>query len=374
MNQDNNADKNSMSIIWGIFGIFLLGGVIWYFLQDYIKYAFIKLKYSELWFLSLFFYDLDEYAESMQYITVEDIGIDEALYINDIIGGYLVYPAVLISAILIFFLYKGHASLRFNKAYDMKKLAKQEQANYPQIAPVVKEDLVAADISKGPWAMATNPMPFGKQHKLLKVEVVADTKAIWRAEGVHKATVIKDKTTRLFYHQMGSPWQGSTKLPPHTKALFAIFAARVEHDLKTATKFLEQLSASYAKGKLDYTGIDELLKKYINSKAVIRCTQKHAYVLTVMASMIELARMDGVCASADFLWLKPTDRPLWYMLNNVGRQTAFTEVAGPFAHWKAEKEMARPLNVPVVSTATAGFERAIAGIVYQPDEDEEKQE
>ncbi len=50
---------------------------------------------------------------------------------------------------------------------------------------------------------------------------------------------------------------------------------------------------------------------------------------------------DGVQASADFLWLKPIDRRLWYMLNTVGRQTPFAEVAGPYAHWLAEREMGK---------------------------------
>ena len=90
--------------------------------------------------------------------------------------------------------------------------------------------------------------------------------------------------------------------------------------------------------------------------------------LTVMASMLEAAREDGVQASADFLWLKPLDRRLWYTLNTVGRQTPFIEVAGIFAHWVAEKEAGRKLFVPMVEEATNALELALKEVVYKPDE------
>jgi intracellular multiplication protein IcmP len=86
--------------------------------------------------------------------------------------------------------------------------------------------------------------------------------------------------------------------------------------------------------------------------------------LTVMASMLEAARLDGVLSSAEFLWLKPIDRQLWFMLNSVGRWTAVVEVGGPFAHWLAEKEIGRPIKTPLVDQATKALEIAMQEIVY----------
>lgn len=74
-------------------------------------------------------------------------------------------------------------------------------------------------------------------------------------------------------------------------------------------------------------------------------------------------------AAAEFLWLKPVDRPLWFMLNNVGRRTAFTEVAGPMAHWLAEKVIGRKLIVPMVNQATTALVAALEEVVYNPDKD-----
>jgi len=132
---------------------------------------------------------------------------------------------------------------------------------------------------------------------------------------------------------------------------------------------LKQIGSSATSDKLDFSGVKELVAKHKNSKYAQFAEQKHAYLLTVMATLLELARTDGVLATAEFLWLKPIDRPLWYMLNSVGRQTAFPEIAGVFAHWVAEKRLDRPLKVPMVEEAVKALEMAMKEIKYEPDEE-----
>ena len=112
--------------------------------------------------------------------------------------------------------------------------------------------------------------------------------------------------------------------------------------------------------------ISSIIKKYQNSEIVQEIVAKHAYLLTVMASLIQAARDDGVVPSSEFLWLKPVDRRLWYMLNCVGRQTPYAEVAGPFGHWRAEKEMGRPSLVPMIDEAIKALEIAIKEIKLTP--------
>jgi len=108
------------------------------------------------------------------------------------------------------------------------------------------------------------------------------------------------------------------------------------------------------------------MKKYQNTELVQDIVQKHAYMVTVLASLLEAARDDGVVPSAEFLWLKPVDRRLWYMLNCVGRQTPYAEVGGPFAHWKAEKELGRSSLVPMIDEAIKALEIAIKEIKLTP--------
>jgi len=55
------------------------------------------------------------------------------------------------------------------------------------------------------------------------------------------------------------------------------------------------------------------------------------------------------------------------MLNTVGRQTPFSEVAGPYAHWLSEEELGRKIIVPMVDEAVIGLEVAIGEIIAPPE-------
>jgi len=150
--------------------------------------------------------------------------------------------------------------------------------------------------------------------------------------------------------------------------LFAVFAARVAGDTKEPYDLLMKIAGSSNSGKLDFSGVNELLEKHRDHKAVQEITKKHAYVLSVMASLLNGARYTGVLATADFLWLKLVDRRLWYMLSSVGRQVPFIEVAGPFAHWRYEVALERPFRTPMIENATRGLERALKEQVYTEDD------
>lgn len=373
--QEQGDDKGAYTLLWIIASVFVVGGLIWWKFSSQLKIAFLLVRKYEVQAISFFINNENmERAKlgiDMALSSPDSLNMYYATVISEFVGHYLIYPISLLLVVLAVIMFKGHATMRFTKAYNMDTLMQQEKENYPQIAPVAGIDLMEEDINKGAWAMSMNPMQFAKKEKLLTVEVVGDRKAAWRAEGIAKATLIREKATQVFASQLGPLWTGVDNLPPHTKALYAAFLARIEHDTDACRAYLQELSRSAAKGTINYSQTEELLKKYGKSKAAQLCQKRHAYVLTVMASMLVLGRTDGVLASADFLWIKPIDRKLWYTLNCVGRQVAAPEVAGVFAHWLAEKEMGRPLTVPMVEEATNGLEKALSTMLYIPDEDEQ---
>lgn len=369
--QDPNSE-NSYALLWILFIVFVLAGLIWYFFKNQLITAFIAIKKYEILAIS-FFIDNENVRKAIMWTESADhynITLQDASVISTFIGQYLMYPLCFILGVMAVIMLKGTATMRYTKAYNMDTLAQQEKENWPQISPVVDIDLIAEDVGKGPWAMSMNPMQFARHHKLLKVEMMADRKAAWKQEGVTKATVIREAATQVFASQLGPLWQGVDALPPHTKALYAAFLARVEHDTDACRAYLGKMSKSAAKGTMDYSLTDEYIKKY-QSKAADLCQKKHAYVSTVMAAMLQLARTDGVLASSDFLWVKPIDRRLWYVLNCVGRQVSVPEVAGIYAHYFAERELGRALTVPMVDEATNALEIAIANIIYIAEEGEE---
>jgi intracellular multiplication protein IcmP len=295
----------------------------------------------------------------MQSSRGSAVPFDTLAKLSTAVGKYLSYPVAGFLVILGLFVYRSNLIARFKNIFNMQRLRKLEQPIWPQITPVVKLDLVKEDLDKGPWAMAMTPTHFGKHHNLLK----AETK-----DGKYNVTLLSGAAHRVFALQLGALRTNFEKMPIHVQALFAIFAARGNRDRDAADKLLKQLSLSSETGKLNFTGTRELMTKHMNSELVTNTINKHAYIVTMMASMLEFARTDGVLASSEFLWLKPVDRKLWYMMNSVGRQTAVPEIAGAFAHWQVEKKLGRPLQVPMVDEAVKGLEMALKEIIFEPGE------
>lgn len=367
--QQQQGGDNSLAPLWIIVGLFVLAWVVWSFAHTQITIFLLQIKLGEAQFISLFSDHGREIAAVVRSVSPSTAPFDEIVGISAMIGDYLRYPLMAIIGLLAAVMYFGHANLRFKKTYTMQRLVDEEKYSWPQITPVADLDLVNTPISEGPWAMGLTPMQFAKKHDLLQVERILPTGGLV-SQSKLVATVRKEDAYRVFTLQLGRYWSGVDNLNIYTKALFAIFAARVDRDREGATKLLLQIAASAKTGKPDFSGTEELLKKHRDNKEVAVVVGKHAFILTVMAAMLALARNDGVLASADFLWLKPIDRTLWFMLNSVGRQTPYSEVAGPFSHWIAERTIGHKLSVPMVDEAVKALESAMQDVIYVPDQDE----
>jgi intracellular multiplication protein IcmP len=374
--QQSSAD-NSLDLLWLVVICILAVVFIWYFGKVYISTAVLKIRAGEIiairfvlegWGKLLSFFGLPgpdlsvlnnwlhfastHYGSALEFQWLERI--------SDAVGKYLRFPAAIILILISVWLYNGSIANRFKNTYDIAKFRDLEKVNWPHISPVVHLDLIKTSLDEGPWAMALTPMAFCKKYHLINEEM-KDGKII--------AVLRKGTAHRIFSLQLGSRWSGVENLPIHLKALFAVFAARVDGDKKTPDQLLAQISTSSEEGKsLDFTGTMELLKKHANSKAVKKIVSLHAYVATVLASLLTAAREVGVLASSEFLWLKPVDRRMWYVLNGVGRQTSVVEIAGVYAHWVAEKKIGLPLEVPMVEEAVKGMELALTEIIYKPAE------
>jgi len=377
-----NQGDNSASMLWGIAGAFAAIGAVWFAFKNQIVALYLTLKLYELNFISAvssFFTGNPQYFDHLKaaIITAKmhpaNITFNDLLSLGTGVGDWLRIPFVILLFILAIVVYVGNTARVYRRTYNMREFAKLESVNWPQITPVINLDLIKTDIDTGPWAMAMTPLQFCKKNKLLEEVRPARREGMNRKDWDRIEVILKrGEANKLFALQLGPLWRGPANLPPYAKALFAVFAARINADSQAAATLLIQLSASSLNKELNTAGVDELIKKHENTKLVQRIMQTHAYVSTVMASMLETSREDGVQASADFLWLKPRDRKLWYTLNTVGRQTPFIEVGGIFAHWVAEKVAGRKLLVPMVEEATNAVESALKEVVYKPDEEEDK--
>lgn len=381
---------NSYYILWLVALLVFIGGVIWWAFAHQLKTAFIAVRLYELIaihsFLGLFSPDLPWIGETIQglfasvgrnldaayLLNPENLTIEMADTLNLMTGEYLRYPLAIFLLILSLVILKTNVQMRLKKKYDMKSLARQEQINWPQIKIATKVDILNEDLDSGPWSMALTPMQFSKKNRLVAVEFadVSATQFSKMQAAEFKVILDRARAERAFAAQLGRGWHGVENMAPHRRALLAIFFARANRDAKVALSLLSQLANSAADGQLDCSGADELWKKHFKTKKIQEMCAMHAYEFTVFISALLLAREDGVVASCDFLWIKPIDRRLWYVINNVGRQTPAVEVGGIFCHWYHEMALKRPLSAPRIDGAVEALNIALSDVIYIPDEKE----
>lgn len=382
--QQQNSD-NSLAMLWGVSVALAVIVLSWWFFRTPIIRFVLLVRWYEMRLISLVIPELQSTLEQFRtFHEIHHIEIPQLIALSYFTGSYLSVPVAFMLIGFSIIIYFNQASLRFKKHYNMQSLAKAENKNWVQITPVVDLDLITTDINQGPWAMALTPIQFAQEKGLLDFEPntpnVATSVTVIN-DNYYKAKLRREATQRAFVVQLGDLWESPHTLPLPTKALFAIFAARAARDRPAADHLLWQIARSANNfeskvpnkfsHKLNFSGTELLLNKHLEHPEVKKTIRKHAYVLTVMASMLLLARQDGVLASSEFLWLKPCDRSLWFMLNCVGRQTAYSEVSGPFGHWLAEYAVGHRLQVPMVETAVDALDIALKDVRVSIEEENE---
>jgi intracellular multiplication protein IcmP len=226
-----------------------------------------------------------------------------------------------------------------------------------------------------------------------------------------------DRANEVFTQQLGLRIFESNRVlikefaqwPKQVRALMLVFAIVVwggdaVDARNTAMHFLIQFNNGFyesnyrKKGKkplsldqLDMSGVDEWLAKFLGVKFQVskpyvfpdgikqpRITGEgikqfrqmfvsYAYLNTIMIALLERSRTRGILVTADFVWLRPIDRTLFYTLNNVGRNnpknaTIYAEGGGSMAHFMVEDTRGCATPNPEVSEAVTGL---IGGLVKE---------
>lgn len=365
--QQPPSGDNSLAPVWIMVLLFFTAYFLWYFGHQYIVsfVFFFNIAQAKLIHLILGGTTLQQEIYIMQTVHPADIGWDDLVDLTSRVGEYTRYPVIVLLAVMAFFLYRFNVVMKFKRRHSMASLRTQEQANWPSIMPAVKaQNLVDTNVDEGPWAMAMTPMEFARKHQLLRKEDALLDNVSTKDEMT--AGIRRGDAKRVFTLQLGPYWDGFERCSPQVRALAAVFMARINRDREAATLILSTLDKTSVAGKPDYAIALPTIKKYENSALVQEIVAQHAYQLTVIAALLEASRDDGVVPSSEFLWLKPVDRRLWYMLNSVGRQTPFAEVGGPFAHWRAEQAIGRRSLAPMIDEAIKALEIAVKEVKLSP--------
>ncbi|KTD00617.1 IcmP protein [Legionella geestiana] len=364
--QQGGGGDNAFAPVWITVLLMIVGYLLWYYEHTAIVRFVFWLNLLQAHIVTLFMGDevLAQPIYLMQTIDPAAVEWSQLVSLTAMVGDYVRYPVGVMLVIFAIVIYQSNIRQKYRKAHDMKSLRAQEQYNWPAIMPIVPVDLVSQDIDTGPWAMALSPMEFARKHQLLRKDDALLDNPVPGLEMT--AGLRRGDAKRVFTLQLGPYWEGFERMPPHARVLCAVFMARMNRDRDSARHILEVMDRTTVAGKPQYSVADATIKKFRNAENVQLTIAKHAYMLTVMASLLQQSREDGVVPSSEFLWLKPLDRRMWYMLNSVGRQTPYVEVGGPFAHWVAERTIGRRCLVPMVEEAINALEVAIREIKLTP--------
>lgn len=365
VNPSNNSD-NDMDMIWIILGGLAVVIAIWMFWGGHIVKAMFLVWKAEITVFSLFtdkFSALDAWMNT-RWNATGDVSWRQFSYMAREMGNYTRFVMLAILLPIVYKLFMAMPEERFKRKFDMRSLAEVQGKKFPFITPPLQENLIDKDPTEGPWASGMTEKEFAVKHELLSEE----------------KTILRDKAEGVFKAQLGRHFESLKFLNDHERALFALFAMRACFDLDEdnqpySTLLINQFATSYtATKKLDMTGVNDMIRRCATHKEwkkIQRVMTRHAYVTTMLCSMLQLGRQSGVLAPVNFLWLKPVDRTLWYALHQMEppspsslpgqlvRKRAWAEAAGVRAHWIAEKLSKRALMMPVVTEAVNGLELAI---------------
>lgn len=211
--------------------------------------------------------------------------------------------------------------LRAKQVHTVQTLLESQSGHFSAVAPILKRDLT--DDKSPEWASSMHPEEWVAEYGLIVNEQLDE-----------------DRTRQLFEGQLGKRIRSVKDMSKVEKALFAVFAIRVfERDLKRAQKLIDALnySASNERSRPDLSVADAEFKLMSRNKGVRKWLMKHPYPRTLLMAMLIEGREVGTLPSSNFIWLKPTERALWYPLNTAGRKTPFVESAAVFTQMQAEQ-------------------------------------
>lgn len=378
--------------IFGILGTVLVLCIVWLVAHNFLSWAMVRSRQHELamigWVAHFFVGENAPqiFAQAYSESSTFNLTFASTLQVMRESGVYTrwLYIPVLAGLAVGLFLYAPTA--KFKRSHTMKSLAKQESVLWPEIAPVLNQNLVSGDITKGPWRVSQTEWEFARHHKLVAFPPSDGEEFIQVPGGAKERHTPREQLDRdaardLFVLQLGPRWEGAKRLPSYAKGIYAALAIRCAALPLTNTKAIEALLAEsnvvfrrMAKGyadaggdvkKVDFSWADAILDKYAGERVLKMLEVRHAYVFTLLATLLQISRSNGVVAASLFVWLRPVDRRMWYMLNNVGGYTFVPESAGIAAHWLTEKEVGVRLLYPSVEEAVNGLELSLQEYVEE---------
>lgn len=143
------------------------------------------------------------------------------------------------------------------------------------------------------------------------------------------------------------------RFSPQGKVIYALIAAYAfggkegKADYEKAAAALNRSCAGQTNGLPNLKVAQWIYDKYRNNAEARKLFAIHHWEYTYLYAMFIIAKLNGKITHTNFIWLKPLDRIMFYVLNTVGRQTPHTEGSSVFSQYDYEVQCARLRRLPL---------------------------
>lgn len=390
-----NDSNGNTELIFAAFAVALAVGIglLYEYNRGAFNSVFMWINGFQLWIASFF---SDEAAQVENALRLSDPWAFQWAHMEaqfDYAGSFTRWLTVPLLLLLAVMAYRPSAAEFFVRKMDMELLLKHNVKFFPAIAPVVNRfrSLFEEPLTSGRWRAPLSPVEFAAENAILlfdshpihkQIDMIVEeggeelsdgfsvSSPFLKKENIKKLSYDSKASMKVLRSQLGGEFLGFASLEPHQQALAAAFAAFVCSAKKESKELLDQLSLSFcepedgAEGEdnwgLDFEGVEDTWKKYSKSPRVRKVSYDHgAHIHTWLCGLLESAREKGVLSTAEFIWLRPYDRSLWYCLNQVGRRESWAESLGCYVHMLAEKELGECIVEPQVVEGVKGLEQSL---------------
>lgn len=365
---------------------------IWY----YIKYPIVKglfyipdmiRTYLFFWIelipalrvpdLNFFITELNrEFDEGLDYlVTQQDRGFFDIDHKSMIIN-YIILPFISVPLLLV--VKKIGTIKTFNKSLSMSEFRVQEAERWPVIKPIIHlSSKVVNNIDEGPWAMSMRPEVFFSENDYLlffddeQREVkLNDKKNLKEFMSSYTMSIDADKVNDYFIEQLGEPWDGIEGLSIEEKHLLMVLLPKISRKGDETLEILDLFGNYYTsetgrKIKKEKKRLEKIINKrmnivfssYFDHPNVKVIIKKHHFKYTVFAALLNEARNDGTLSNGLFIWLKPLNRTLWFMMCSVGRKLPIPDAAGIWCHYLNEKALNTAITLPRIKSSVESVDQ-----------------
>lgn len=275
--------------------------------------------------------------------------------------GYLVYR-----------IFSKNSAGNLRRRLDPMQAAYEIAKTFPAIMPVLHlgPDLVADKLPL--WRRQTFPEDIWTKEKVGGRTLAAGNKLSWdRTTTYFRGGEVKDGPHQKRNGRRWSRMLGflvvdlvadignqekicfPDRFSPQGKVLFALLCAYAfggregKEDYKKAADAINQSALGQKNGLPNLTVAQWLYNKYRMDKTARMLFRVHHWEYTYLTMLFRKAKINGKTTHTDFIWLKPMDRILFYVLNTEGRQTPHAEASAAFSQLDYEYKAARNERLPL---------------------------